>query len=249
VGGRWREKRPPMARVALRCPFASTMGRRFENVTGFLLAGGASRRMGRPKAALVLGGETMLGRQIRLLRAVSRQVFIVGAAARSAGGVDGPVEDFGVTTFPDELPGRGPLAGIATALARTRTEFNLILSCDLPWMEAALLRLLCRRAFMGGAEVTLPISRGGREEPLCAVYRRRVLWAVRTTLAAGQGKVSRLFSKVRVERLEWREFARAGFPVRIFDNMNTPEDYEAAKRRLSVVRTLLLVTKRDAFGN
>ena len=212
------------------------MGRRFENVTGFLLAGGASRRMGRPKAALVLSGETMLSRQIRLLRAVSRQAFIVGATARFSGGMDGHVEDLGVTILADELPGRGPLAGISAALARTRTEFNLILSCDLPWMEAAFLRFLCRHAFKGGDEVTLPVSRGGGDEPLCAVYRRRALWAIRTTLAAGQNQVSRSFAKVRVERLTWPEIARAGFPARIFDNMNTPDDYQAVLRRLSVVR-------------
>jgi len=203
------------------------MGHRFENVTGFLLAGGASRRMGRPKAALVLGEETMLRRQIRLLRAVSRQVFIVGEAARLAGGAQGPAEALGVTIFADDLPGRGPLAGISTALGRTRTEFNLMLSCDLPFMEAAFLRVLCRRAFQSEAEVTLPVSPGG-DEPLCAVYRRRARWAIRTTLAAGQNQVSRSFPKVRVERLAWPEIARAGFPARIFDNMNTPDDYQAA---------------------
>ena len=213
------------------------MGRRFENVTGFLLAGGASRRMGRPKAGLVLGGESMLSRQIRLLHAVSRQVFIVGAAAPFAGGLDGPtrLDEPGVAIFADELPGRGPLAGIATALARTRTEFNLILSCDLPWMEAAFLRFLCRRAFQGTGDVTLPVSPGGGDEPLCAVYRRRALWAIRATLATGQAKVSRSFPKIRVERLGWPEIARAGFPARIFDNMNTLEDYQAALRRQSMV--------------
>jgi len=177
----------------------------------------------------------MLGREIRLLGAVSRQVFVVGAATRFAGGVDGAVQKLGVTSFADELPGRGPLAGISTALARTRTEFNLIMSCDLPWMEAAFLRFLCRCACKSGAEVTLPVSPGG-DEPLCAVYRRRARWAIRTTLAAGQNQVSRSFPKVRVERLAWSEIARAGFPARIFDNMNTPEEYEAARRRLSVVR-------------
>jgi len=187
----------------------------------------------------------MLGRQIRLLAAVSRQVFIVGAAARFASGAGGPVEELGVTVFADELPGRGPLAGIATALGRTRTEFNLILSCDLPWMEAAFLRFLCRRAVKSGAEVTLPVSPGG-DEPLCAVYRRRARWAIRTTLAAGQNQVSRSFSKLRVQRLAWPETARAGFPARIFDNMNTPEDYEAAKRRLSVVRSPLPGSKFDS---
>ena len=216
------------------------MVRRFKDVTGFLLAGGASRRMGRPKAALMLDGETMLSRQIRLLSAVSGRVFIVGkkesrVRSQESGGRQEQNGESGITILADELPGRGPLAGIATALERTRTDFNLVLGCDLPWINPAFLHFLCRRAFAGRADVTLPVSLVCRDQPLCAVYRRRALWAIRSTLAAGLGKATRPFPKLRVERIAWPEIARAGFPARIFDNMNTPEDYLAALRRLSTI--------------
>jgi molybdopterin-guanine dinucleotide biosynthesis protein A len=195
---------------------------RFVSVSGFVLAGGASRRMGRDKAKLVLGEETMLERQIRLLRRVCRSVTVIGPPENFAR-VDVPV-------FPDELLGRGPLAGIYTGLSLSRTELNLFLGCDMPFMGARFLRFLCERACTSRADVTLPETRQQGLQPLSAVYRRRALGPIRARLAAGENEVSRFLPRVQCLVLPWREIARAGFPPRIFDNMNTREDYEAARR-------------------
>ncbi len=202
------------------------MGRQFASVTGFVLAGGASRRMGRDKAKLLLGRETMLDRQLRMLRPVCRSVAVLGPRAIVTG-LDVPV-------FPDEMPGRGPLGGIFTGIKRTRTEFNLFLGCDLPFLEVAFLRYLCKRALECQADVTVPKSQNHRLQPLCAVYRRRALGAVRTSLESGENKVSQFFSRVRCVVIPWRDIARGGFAARIFDNMNTPEDYQAATKLLFV---------------
>ncbi len=197
---------------------------RFDLITGFVLAGGVSRRMGQPKPKLELGGETMLERQIRLLRMVSRSVAVLGPPGSYLG--------LAVPIFPDEVPSRGPLGGLYTGLHRTHTEYNLFLGCDLPFMEARFLRFLSQRALESQADVTVPESRDGYE-PLCAVYRRRALGAVRASLMAGENKVSRFFLRVRCRRIFWREIARAGFAPRIFDNMNTPGDYAEAVQRLA----------------
>ncbi len=184
--------------------------------------------MGRSKAHLPLGHETMLERQIRLLRSVCRSVAVLG-----------PPEEFSgmaVPVFADEFTGRGPLAGLYTGLLHTHTEYNLFLSCDLPFMGVRFLRYLCGRALEGGADVTVPESREREFHPLCAVYRRRALWAIRASLLAGENKVSRFFWQVRREVVTAREIARAGFGLRIFDNMNTPEDYEAAKRWMALTQ-------------
>src|SRR5881628_684146 len=94
---------------------AALMPQRLLSVTGFVLAGGLSRRMGRPKAALVLGDETMLARQVRLLKSVSRSVAVVGRLAGFEGlearGL-GSAPGGDVRLLPDEFPGRGPLGGI-----------------------------------------------------------------------------------------------------------------------------------------
>lgn len=188
-----------------------------------MLAGGASTRMGRPKEALILDGETMLERQIRLLGAVCRSVAVVGRPAQA------PTD---VLAFADELTGRGPLGGISTGLWRTRTEFNLFLGCDMPFMAARFLSYLGERALESRAGVTVPQTPGRGYQPLCAVYRREARAAVQAALAAGRNKVTSFYPKVRVRRIQWAEIARAGFGLRIFENMNTPADYDAVRRRL-----------------
>jgi molybdopterin-guanine dinucleotide biosynthesis protein A len=193
-------------------------------ITGFVLAGGTSRRMGRDKTKLVLGGEKMVERQLHLLGSVCGSVAILGPPKSLNG--------FEASVLPDELPGRGPLGGLYTGLLWTSTEFNLFLGCDLPFMESSFLQFLCKRALHSRADVTVPMSRGGRFEPLAAVYRRRVLRAIRKSLKAGENKVTGLFLGVRCEAIPWGEIVRAGFGPRIFDNMNTLEDYAAARQIL-----------------
>lgn len=203
-------------------------------MTGFVLAGGLSRRMGRPKAALVLGGQTMLERQVRLLGSVSRRVEILGPGSGS-GAIEAIIPALAPSDVPvvtDKLTGRGPLGGIYTALDRTRTEFNLFLGCDQPFLEPRLLRVLCDRAIHSGADATVPESRDRRLQPLVAVYRRRVLPAVRASLERGDNRVSSFYRRVRCHVLRWPELARAGFSPHIFANMNTLEDYERARLRL-----------------
>jgi len=198
--------------------------------------------MGRPKHELVLTGDTMLSRQIRLVRSVSRSVALVGLPADPqrasfsqvrASGVEASLLE-GVGVLPDAVAGRGPLGGIYTGLSWTRTEFNLFLGCDLPFITSRFLSYLSRYALSCQADVTVPESREGHYQPLCAVYRRRALPVVAARLARGENKVSRFFRYTRCRVVAWPEIARAGFPAGIFGNMNTPEDYAAAQRRLQV---------------
>jgi molybdenum cofactor guanylyltransferase len=197
---------------------------RFLSISGFVLAGGESRRMGRAKDQLEVGGEKMLDRQIRLLRAVARSIVVLG-----------PPERLGRQNVPviaDDLPRLGPLGGIHTALASTRTEYNLFLGCDMPFMTSEFLRYLCRIALASRADVTVPESHGRRMQPTCAIYRRRARGVISVKVEACDLRVRGFFPRVECRVLSWTEIARHGFHPRIFDNMNTPDDYEAAKRRL-----------------
>ncbi len=200
------------------------MQRRFLEFSGIVLAGGASRRMGRPKSQLRLGNETVLERQVRLLRRVTGAVALIGPPETSL--------DTDLAVYPDVLPGRGPLGGIFTGLLRSRTEYNLVLSCDLPFMEARFLEYLAERALETAADVTVPETPDGRVQTLSAAYRRRALKAVRATLETGENKIQKIFPRLWREIIAWRDLARRGFSPRIFDNMNTPEDYEAARKEL-----------------
>jgi molybdopterin-guanine dinucleotide biosynthesis protein A len=192
---------------------------RFSSVSGFVLAGGASRRMGRDKAKLVLAGKSMLERQVRLLQAVCRSVAVVGPPEVHPG--------LEIPIFPDTVPGCGPLGGIYSGLLRTRTEYNLFLGCDLPFMEERFLHWLAGKALQHHADATVPTTREG--QPLCAVYRRRAVRGIRATLASGRNELRGFFPRVHRRVIPWPEIAREGFSPRIFANMNTREDYDRAK--------------------
>ncbi len=181
--------------------------------------------MGTPKPFLELGGETLLERQLRLLRGVCRRVAVVGAPPGFPA--------VGVRVFADELPDRGPLGGIYTGLKHSRTEYNLFLGCDLPFMEGRFLEFLARLAILEQADVTVPQTSDRRLQPLAAVYRRRARGAIRARLEAGENKTSGFFPRVRCRVVPWREIAGARFSSRIFVNINTPADYESAKRLIT----------------
>jgi molybdopterin-guanine dinucleotide biosynthesis protein A len=204
----------------------------FNSVAGFVLAGGASRRMGRPKALLILGGETMIERQLRVLRSVTQSVSVLGWPAH----LPWPAKLknlSGVRCLPDSQPGQGPLGGIYTALKHTRSKFNLILGCDMPFVEPGLLKLLCRRAYETHSEVTVPKSCQRRLEPLCAVYSRTVLPVIEAALKAREYTITQFFTRVSCEVIPWREIAAAEFPPQVFDNINAAEDFARAKKSLA----------------
>jgi molybdopterin-guanine dinucleotide biosynthesis protein A len=201
--------------------------RRFIEVSGFVVAGGESRRMGLDKGGLPFGRERMIERQIRLLRATCRSVSMIGPPYRFA--------DAGVQIYEDEIPGKGPLGGIYTGLRRARTEFSLFLSCDMPFMEARFLRYLCEQALASPASATVPPPCGKGHYPLCVVLRRRVALRVRSCLASGRNQVGRFLSLCRPRTLSKAEFARAGFSPRIFCNLNTREEYEKARKQFEAL--------------
>lgn len=208
----------------------------FKSLAGFVLAGGASRRMGRPKALLILNGETMVERQLRVLDAVTRNASVAGWPANLRW--PGKLKNVsGVRCFADVRPGLGPLAGIYTALMHSRSEFNLILGCDMPFVEAELLKCLCRRALESRADVTVPKSCGRRLEPLCAVYRRRLRPVILAALQASEYKITQFFPRVTCEVIPWREIAGAGFTAQVFENMNVAEDFARAKKSQNVFRS------------
>jgi molybdopterin-guanine dinucleotide biosynthesis protein A len=195
--------------------------------------------MGFNKARLPLGSESMVDRQIRLLRAICRSVSIIGPPDR--------FPDAGIQVYEDEIPGQGPLGGIHTGLHRARTEFSLFLGCDMPLMDARFLRYLCEQALVSRASATLPPPWAKGLHPLCAVIRRRVLSTVRSSLTLGQNQVSRFLEKVQRRTISKAEFARAGFSLHIFYNANTPEEYEKVRRQLEVHSNQTVVAELGAF--
>ncbi|MGC3960814.1 MAG: molybdenum cofactor guanylyltransferase [Verrucomicrobiota bacterium] len=133
------------------------------NFSAVILAGGQSSRMGRDKARVEISGETLLARQIKLVRvAGAAEVLISGRADRDD-------TQFGLRVLTDNFPSSGPLAGIESALRVCRTPLLLVLAVDMPHMTAEFLQQLQRQC--GGGSGILP-RRAGQLEPLAAFYPR-----------------------------------------------------------------------------
>ncbi|MCS7173827.1 MAG: molybdenum cofactor guanylyltransferase [Armatimonadetes bacterium] len=190
------------------------------HATGIVLAGGHSRRMGRDKATLPFGPDTLLGWVVRRVRSVCPRVLVV---ARE------PARYPGFEVVPDRFPGLGPLAGLHAGLSVAETELGVCVACDLPFVEPALLRHLLHAA--EEVDAVVPVVRG-KPEPLCAVYRRTALLPAEALLRAGGGSLRDLFARLRVRFVPEPELRQADPELLSFLNLNTPEDYARALRRL-----------------
>jgi molybdopterin-guanine dinucleotide biosynthesis protein A len=191
-------------------------------LTGFVLAGGKSTRMGRDKAALALDGRTLLETALAVVRSVAKEVFILG-----------PPEIYSSygPAIADIFPRCGPLGGIHAALSHTKTFFNLIIAVDTPFVSAGLLAYLAERALASGAVVTTP-EINGCTQPLCTVYSQDFLPLAGRALQAGNYKIVPLFPKDKTLVIAEAELARFAFTAEMFENLNTPEDLERARLRL-----------------
>jgi molybdopterin-guanine dinucleotide biosynthesis protein A len=204
-------------------------------LAGYVMAGGGSTRFGRDKALVHIGGKTMLAHMVELVRGVTKRVKLVGPAEKYAG--------FGVEVLRDQWPGEGPLGGIITALRdriaeegaggdgppRSNFGWNLIVSCDMPFLTHDWLAYLAERAAKSAAQVVLPHSASG-PEPLCACWRTDAAQALRVGFARGVRKVTDGIALLRAEVLDeadWKRFDSAG---RLFWNMNTAADFEEVRR-------------------
>ena len=193
------------------------------------MAGGKSERFGQDKARVRLGGEMMLRRMCNLVSEVTGSVSVVADR-------DSRYADADVWVVEDLWPGEGPLGGILTALFATEDtdggrDWNLILSCDMPFLTSEWLAYLLSRALVSKAKVVLPQSTHG-PEPLCACYRTDARPALQQVFEHGVRKVTEALKHVRTEVLDeadWKRFDSAG---RLFWNMNTPADYQEARRIL-----------------
>ena len=183
---------------------------------GFILAGGKSSRMGADKAFLELGGKTLLEIARGLVADVCEKVAIVGDRAR-----------FGPDAIEDIFPDSGPLGGIHAALTATKSDLNLVLAVDTPFLEPKFLRWMLHRAATTHAIVTVPRLAAGYQ-PLCAVYRRSFKGFAEEALKNGNFKIDPLYAKVRTCPIDDAELNQLAFDSRMFDNLNTRAEFERA---------------------
>jgi len=196
-------------------------GSRIAGITGVILAGGASRRMGSNKALLPHQGGRFIELVYRCLEEVFEELLIVTNTP----------EDYGFLPcrkVPDLLTGMGVLSGIHSALCHSATPRIFAVACDMPHLNPGLIRHLAQQS--EGSDVLIPESDKGIE-PLHAVYHKDCLLAIEDALLAGERKVVSFFGKVKVRFAGREDVARFDPEFRSFRNINTPEDYYRLRER------------------
>ena len=187
-----------------------------------VLAGGASRRMGRWKAALPYGSGTLLEFQTARLAQIFEEVFVV--AKEPPAFAAGPA---GILL--DGAPDHAAIHGLVRAIEES-TDRVFVLGVDLPALPEALIREIARRGIASPAAAVVPRA-NGRLQPLAAVWRRAALPAAAENLAAGELALHALVEAVGAEILEeseWRPLDPSG---NAFVNLNTLEQYAALRER------------------
>ena len=177
-----------------------------------VLAGGLSRRMGRDKADLPYGGETFLERQIALGRTLGISDILVSGYRGE--GCSAPVVE-------DNFRQRGPLGGLEAALRKAKHQKCLVLTVDMPCLNAETLRWLIEKNMESTKPVTV-LRHGDKTEPLLGVYDRGLAEPIRAALEQGRGAVMAL-----LEQVGYDEFVCADDGM--FENINTQRDYAALK--------------------
>ncbi|MEO0493892.1 MAG: molybdenum cofactor guanylyltransferase [Actinomycetota bacterium] len=147
------------------------------SVGGAVLAGGASTRMGRPKAFIEIDGHTLLDRAVDALRTAGTEPIVV------VGGDQAAVEAAGHRFVADEHPSEGPLGGIVTALGAHASDLVVVLACDL--LDASSLAVTSLIGALGTGDVAVPVVEG-RPQWLHAVWRRSAEGRLRAAFEAGE---------------------------------------------------------------
>lgn len=191
-----------------------------------ILAGGKSRRMGRPKAFIELEGRPLIARVIDVVGGLFPEVFIVSSDP-------GPLAGLGLPVIPDRRPGAGPLAGAHAALAAAKHSQVLVVGCDMPFLCPALLAHLAARA--KGHDAAVPRGADGLH-PLHAVYARRALVPIAAALEDGTRKFAdAILALDRIEIGE-EEMRRHDPDLLSLFNVNRPEDLARARALIEARR-------------
>lgn len=196
------------------------------DVTGVILAGGKSRRMGEDKRFLTVGTTTLLDRCCSAMRSIFPEVLIVTAQDSP------PLEGHGCRVYQDLIPDCGSLGGLYTGLKMATCTRIFVVACDMPFLNQPMIHFFINRD--PGADVVMGRLPSGLQ-PLHAVYGRGALPAVERMAHARQLKIQDIVSEpsLKITVVDASEWASIDPASRSFQNVNTPADLLAARAEAS----------------
>jgi molybdopterin-guanine dinucleotide biosynthesis protein A len=187
-------------------------------MTGIILSGGKSGRLGGlNKAFIEVRGERLIEKTLRIYRELFKEILIV---------TNSPLDylGFDVKIVTDIFPGKAALGGIYTGLFFSSFDHVFVAACDMPFLNVPFIRYMIEEA--GNYDVVVPRTPGGLQ-PLHAIYSRRLLKPIQRLIEADRLKITDLFTKSRVREIPPEKIAEFDPEIRLFMNINTPEDLQS----------------------
>lgn len=199
------------------------------NVSGVILAGGKSRRMGEDKRFLLVGESTLLDRTVSVMAKLFSEVLIVIAQDSP------PLTVAGCTVYRDLIAECGSLGGLYTGLAQAAGDRIFVVACDMPFLNPDMIRWFVARD--PAADIVMAQLPDGLQ-PLHAVYGKRVVPVFERMATSHELKIRNIASdpSLRITVVSPAEWGGRDPLARSFQNVNTPADLEAAR---AVLRTPL----------
>ncbi|MBP2646069.1 MAG: Molybdopterin-guanine dinucleotide biosynthesis protein [Firmicutes bacterium] len=183
-------------------------------LTGIILAGGLSTRMGRDKASLPWDGTDLLHTALNVLAPVCSQLIVVSNVERN-------ILVPGVWVVHDLFRGCGPLGGIHAGISASRTEWNFVAACDMPCLNGQVVEYMAKNR--KEYDVLVPFI-ANHYHPLHAMYHKRCLPRIRALLEQGNYRMTALFATLNVGLMEERELALFDESYAMLSNLNSPTD-------------------------
>lgn len=184
-----------------------------EKLTGIVLAGGTSSRMGTNKAFIKHKGIYFIDYVINVLDKFCGQILI------SAANKDFKHQNYKIVG--DEIEGGGPIIGIYSALKKSKTDKNIVISCDTPFIDQSFIRFLLSHAQL--APLIVPYFENKPLEPLCAIYSKSITPALEDFINKGKRKIQSFLNNDFVKKIEIPNKYLTANPY-LLKNFNTPED-------------------------
>ena len=195
-----------------------------------ILTGGKSDRMGKPKASLPFGDNTLLGRTVDMLLSCTYPVVVVARDTNQVEAELPPVPlEADIVHDPEEHQGSGPLAGLLAGLGHVggRCTAAFLTGCDVPFLTPGAVEWLAEQ--LGVHDLVIP-EVGGMLQPLCAIYRTSIEPAVRKLLATDDRSLHGLTGSTNARVLTEAEVSAFDPSLRFLRGVNSPEEYQAALR-------------------
>lgn len=184
-----------------------------QEVTGIILAGGASSRMGKDKGLCEFKGKALINYAIEALLPLCSTILI------SSNNVD-DYQGLGYEVVVDEYQGIGPIDGIYSTLKKSVTRHNLIISCDTPFLNTQLLEYVLANS--DDYDIVVPEHGNSFIEPLAAYYSSAIINNLKNTIESKDYKLMNFFNKVRFKKVKVDKLPE--YSNKLFKNLNTPDD-------------------------